>query len=111
MVGEAVANEAQATLLDVLLYRVKGLLLGDLHLRVSPAGDLNDHVEDTVALVGEKGNVVEGGQDRAILLDVDSMLCLRADQLGAICGMITLTEGVRCADDASREFWTLLVEF
>jgi len=59
VVREAVANEAQTALLDVLLDRVKGFLLGDLHLRVGPARDLDDHVEDAVALVSEEGNVVE----------------------------------------------------
>lgn len=79
MVGEAVADEAQTTLLDVLLDRVEGLLLGDLHLRVAPAGDFNDHVEDAIALVGEKRDVVEGGDNLAILLDEDAMFWGRLD--------------------------------
>lgn len=44
VVGEAVAHVAETALLDVLLDGVEGLLLGHLHLRVGPAGDLNDHV-------------------------------------------------------------------
>ena len=77
VVGEAVANETQATLLDVLLDRIEGFLLGDLHLGVGPAGDFDDHVEDPVALVGEKGNVVKGGHNRAILLNEHAVLWSR----------------------------------
>ena len=53
VVGEAVADVTQTALLHVLLDGVEGLLLGDLHLRVGPAGDLDDHVEDAIGLVGE----------------------------------------------------------
>ena len=55
MVREAVADVAQTAPLDVLLDGVEGLLLGDLHLGVGPAGDLDDHVQDAVVLVGEEG--------------------------------------------------------
>lgn len=74
MVGETVADEAQAALLDVLLDGVHRLLLRDLHLRVRPAGDLDDHVEDAVVLVGEEGDVVEGGDDIAAVLDEDAVV-------------------------------------
>jgi len=60
VVGEAVANEAQTTLLDVLLDGVECILLGYLELGIGPAGDLDNHVEDAIALVGKEGNVVEG---------------------------------------------------
>lgn len=60
VVGEAVPNEAELALLDILLDGVEGFLLGDLHLGVGPAGDLDDHVEDTSILVGEQGDVVPG---------------------------------------------------
>ena len=74
MVGEAVADVAQLALLDILLDRVEGLLLGDLHLRVGPARNLDDHVEDAVVLVSKERDVVEGRDDRAILLDEDTMV-------------------------------------
>ena len=74
VVREAVADVAQTALLDILLDGVEGLLLGDLHLGVGPAGDLNNHVEDPVVLVGEEGDVVEGRDDLAILLDVHAVL-------------------------------------
>lgn len=74
VVGETVAHETEAALLDVLLDGVHRLLLRDLHLRVRPAGDLDDHVEDAVVLVGEEGDVVEGGDDIAALLDEDAMV-------------------------------------
>jgi len=59
VVGEAVANETQTTLFDVLLDGVEWFLLRNLDLGVSPTGDLDNHVEDAIALVGKKGNVVE----------------------------------------------------
>ena len=58
MVGEAVANVTQSTFLDILLDGVKWFFFRGLHLGVGPTGNLNDHVEDTVVLVGEKRNVV-----------------------------------------------------
>ena len=75
MVGEAVADEAEAALLDVLLDGVEGLLLGDLHLGVGPAGDLDDHVQDAIVLVGEEGDVVPGRDDAPVLLEVHAVLC------------------------------------
>ena len=83
VVGEAVAHEAQAALLDVLLDGIERLLLADFHLGVGPAGDLDDHVEDAIALIGEERDVVEWGDDLAVVFDVDTMfwrnrsLCLR----------------------------------
>ena len=77
VVGEAVADEAETALLDVLLDGVEGLLLGDLHLGVGPAGDLDHHVQDAIVLVGEEGDVVEGRDDAAVLLDVHPVLCGR----------------------------------
>lgn len=74
VVGEAVPDVAQFASLDVLLDGVEGLLFRDLHFGVSPAGDFDDHVEDAMVLVGEEGDVVEGGDDGTILLDVDAML-------------------------------------
>jgi hypothetical protein len=87
VVGEAVTDVTQATLLDILLDRIEDLLLRDLHLRVSPSGNLDDHVEDAVVLVREEGDVVEGGDDGAILLDVDPVLegVGGTDETGRVC--------------------------
>ena len=74
--GEAVAHVAQATLLDVLLDGIERLLLGDFHLGVGPARNLDDHVEYAIALIGEERDVMERGDDPAILLDVDAMFWL-----------------------------------
>ena len=76
VVGEAVADVTQAALLNVLLDGVEGLLLGDLHFRVGPARDLDDHVQDAIVLVGEERNVVEGGDDGLVgrLLDEHTVL-------------------------------------
>lgn len=74
MVGEAVADETQATLFDVLFDGVESLLLGDFHLGVGPAGDLDDHVEDAIVPVGEKRDVMEGGNDLTVSLDVHSVI-------------------------------------
>ena len=72
--GEAVANETQTALLDVLLDGVERFLLGDLELGVGPAGDLDNHVQDAIALVGKEGDVVEGGDDGSVLLRIDAVL-------------------------------------
>lgn len=45
-----------------------------LKLAIGPAGNLNNHVEDGLLLVGIEGNVVEGRDGDAILLNVDSVL-------------------------------------
>lgn len=58
--GEAVSNEAELALLDVLFDGVEKLLLGDLHLAIGPSWDLNDHVQDGLLVVGIEGDVVEG---------------------------------------------------
>ena len=60
MVGEAVTDKAQTTLLDVLLDGVESFLLGDLQLGVRPARNLDDHVEDAIVGIGEKRDIVEG---------------------------------------------------
>jgi len=73
VMGEAVANKTQTTLFDVLFDWIEWLLLGDLELCVGPAGDLNNHVEDAIALVSKEGNVVEWGNDGAILFRIDAM--------------------------------------
>lgn len=95
--GEAVADVTELALLSVLLDGVEELLLGDLDsssvtifmdrgatvvcmlcpyllLGVGPAGDLNDHVEDGLLLVGVERDVVEGGDRDAILLNVDPVV-------------------------------------
>lgn len=75
VVGEAVADEAQLAALDVLLDGIEGLFFRDLHLRVGPTGDLDDHVQDALGLVGEERDVVEGRDNGAILLDIDAVFC------------------------------------
>jgi hypothetical protein len=74
VVGEAVANETQTTLFDVLLDGVERFLLRNLDLGVSPTGDLDNHVEDAIALVGKKRNVVEWGDNSSVLFGIDAML-------------------------------------
>lgn len=75
LVGETVANETEFALLRVLEDRVELLFLRDFEFRVGPTGDLDNHVEDGTLLVREEGNVVEGRDDFAILLDVRAVLC------------------------------------
>lgn len=75
MMGEAVANEAQLALFDVLLDGIEGLLLADLHFGVGPAGNFDDHVQDTLILVGEERDIMERRDNRAILLNKDAMVC------------------------------------
>jgi hypothetical protein len=73
MVRETVADVAQATFFDVLLDGIERFFLADLHLGVGPTGDLDDHVEYPIVLVGEEGDIMEGREDGAVLLDEDSM--------------------------------------
>jgi hypothetical protein len=75
VVRETVADKTQFASLDILLDGVERLLLGDLHLRVGPARNFNDHVEDPLVLIGEEGDVMEGRENGPILLDVNTMLC------------------------------------
>lgn len=74
MVGETVTDVAQLSTLDVLFDWVEGLLLGDFHLCVGPARNLNNHIQDSIILVSEKRNVMEWGDDISILLDKDAMV-------------------------------------
>jgi len=74
MVRETVANETQTTLLDVLLDGVERLFLADLELGVGPAGDLDDHVENAIALVGKERNVVERRDDGSVVFRVYAMV-------------------------------------
>lgn len=74
VMGEAVANETQTTLFDVLLNGVEDLILGDFQLGVGPARDLNDHVEDTIVLVVKERNVVEGGNDGPVVFRIYAMV-------------------------------------
>lgn len=59
MVGEAVTDETKFALFYVLLDGVEVLLLGDLHLGVGPARNLNDHVKDTHVLVSEQRDIMK----------------------------------------------------
>ena len=105
--GEAVTDETQTALLDVLLDWIEWLLLGDLELCVGPTRDLDNHVEDAIALVGKERNVVEWGDDGSILFRVDAMFWWRADESagnGCPRDYLTPTESVGSTDDTSREF-------
>ena len=74
MVGETVTDVAQLSTLDVLFDWVEGLLLGDFHLGVGPTGNLDDHVEDAIGLVGEQRNVVPRRDDLSLLLSEHTVL-------------------------------------
>jgi hypothetical protein len=75
LVGEAVADETELALLGVLKDGVELVLLRDLKLGVGPAGDLDDHVEDGALLVGVEGDIVEGRDNLAVLLEEDTVVC------------------------------------
>lgn len=49
-------------------------MLSYLLLGVGPAGDLNDHVQDGLLLIGVERNVVEGRDGDAILLNEHTVL-------------------------------------
>lgn len=73
MVGETVADETQTTFFDVLLDGIEGLIPGDFDLGIGPTGDLDNHVEDAIALISKERNVVEGGDDASTVFRVDTM--------------------------------------
>lgn len=75
VVREAVTNEAQTTLLNILLDGIEGLLLGYLHLGVGPPRNLDNHVEDPIVLVREEGDVMEWGDDLAVAFDENTVIC------------------------------------
>lgn len=66
----ALADEANTTMAAKFMGEAKAYL----ELAIGPAGDLDNHVEDGLLLVGVQGDVVEGGDGDAILLDVDAVL-------------------------------------
>ena len=76
VVREAVTDVTETALLDILLDGVERLLLGDFHLGVGPTGDLNDHVEDPIGLVGKQRNVVPRRDDLSLLLSEHTVLWL-----------------------------------
>lgn len=55
-------------------FKALGAAAAYLLLGVGPARNLNDHVQDGLLLVGIEGDVVEGGDGLAILLDEDAVL-------------------------------------
>lgn len=53
-----------------------------LHLRICPTGDFNNHVQYRLLLIGVQRDIVEGGNDNAIFLNVDPMIeCVGLAQL------------------------------
>lgn len=81
MMREAIADVSELALLDILLDRVQGFFFGDLwfitisanvfrpigkwsnladlHLCVGPSGNLDDHVQDGLLLIGVEWDVME----------------------------------------------------
>jgi len=74
LVGETIADVAKLALLDILLNGVQRFFLADLHLCVGPPWDLNNHVEESLLLIGIERNIVEWRNYVAISLDVDTMV-------------------------------------
>lgn len=66
MMGEAVADITEFALLDVLLDRVKQLVLGDFQLGIGPTRHFNNHVQNTLFLVSKQRNVMEGRDNLAL---------------------------------------------
>ena len=98
---KTVADEPQFASFDVLLDRVERLFLGDLHLCIGPTGNLYDHVENPIVLVGEERNIVEGRKNRVALFDEHSVVCglvsiLLADYVLELTKRIGSTDEARC---------------
>jgi hypothetical protein len=75
-----------------------GMYGTNLLLRVGPTRNLHDHVQDRLLLVGVEGDVVEGRDGHAILLDVDAVLerVRSADFAGRIDGSSLCCHGRDC---------------
>lgn len=74
--GEAVAHIAQTTLLDVLFDGIERLLLGDFHLGIGPARNLDDHVEYAIVPICKERDVMERRDDElVVVLDVYAVFC------------------------------------
>ena len=73
MMGEAISDETQTALLYVLLDGIERLLFGNFEFGVGPTGDLDNHVEDAIGLVGEERNVVEGRDYSSVAFSIDAM--------------------------------------
>lgn len=78
---EGIADEAQMTFLGILFDRVEWLLLGNLHLGVRPARDLDDHVQNAILNICEERDVVEGRDDEV----VGRFLCLKLSENAMFC--------------------------
>ena len=90
---EAVADEPQFASLQVLFDRIERLLLRDFHFCIRPARDFHDHVEDAIALVSEKRDIMERGEDRAPLLNVHPVVYV-IDECLKFVSVSRLTESV-----------------
>lgn len=85
--------------IKIYIYEKKGDLLSYLLLGVGPARDLDDHVQDGLLGIGVEGNVVEGRDDLAILLNVDTVV--QSEGLGNLADGVR--HGGRCGREMSRE--------
>jgi hypothetical protein len=69
------------------VHRSGGQLGGThLHLRIGPAGHLDDHVEDRLLLIGKQRDVVPWRDELAVLLDEDAVL-ERIGRANCACGV------------------------
>ena len=74
MVREAVPDESQLPLFDVLFDGIEWLFFRNLHFGVGPTRDFDDHVEDATIKIGKEGNVMERGEDCSSLLGVNTVV-------------------------------------
>jgi hypothetical protein len=72
--GCGVSDEGQLKELESRKRQEEFAYLADFKFAIGPSWDLNDHVQDSLLLVGIEGDVVEGGDWNTILLDVDAVL-------------------------------------
>jgi len=76
MMRETVPDIAQTTFLDILSDRVERLFFRNFELGIGPTRNFNDHVENPIRLISEKGDIVPGGNDRSVLFDENTMFCI-----------------------------------
>ena len=103
MMRETVPDITQTTFLDILSDRVERLFFRNLELGIGPTRNFNDHVENPIRLISEKGNVVPGGNDRSVLLDENTMFCIlrcQSREAAASFSFKKITERVGSTDEA-----------
>jgi hypothetical protein len=104
MMRETVANISKFTLFDILFDRIEWFLFGNLHFRICPPWNFDDHVKDTVIGISEEGHIVKSRNDATVVFDINTMF-LASDVVSTLDRLaVLLTKCVGAANDARSVF-------